>query len=186
MKTLKTNFFALLLLVVGMSAITTSCSKDDGDDPKVFTYENVDGVFAGNHKLNIPSNILAALSATLPVDSVTGEKPDLTKGFDDTLTVRVVDGKVNVTSELLGITVQGEVSANNTVKIKETKYDVLNLGTAVQAKNASISTSKDVAFSSKAIGSSTNVQLRLKAGKIGDFSIPLDITTDGKFTKIAD
>lgn len=186
MKTLKTNFFALLLLAIGMSAITISCSKDEGDGPKVFTYENVDGVYAGVHSLNIPKNILDALSATLPVDSVTGEKPDLAKGFDDTLTVRVVDGKVNVTSELLGITVQGDVSADNTVKIKEKKYDVLNLGTAVQAKNASIATSKDVVFGSKAIGSSTSVQLRLKANQIGTFTIPLDITTNGTFTKIAD
>ncbi|MCO5234493.1 MAG: hypothetical protein LC105_02105 [Chitinophagales bacterium] len=186
MKTLKTNFIALLLLAIGVSFITTSCSKDDGTDNKDFTFENVAGKYAGNHKLNIPSNLLTMLSAALPVDSVTGEKPDLTKGFDDTLTISVVDGKVNVTSWLLGITVQGELSASNTVKIKETKYDELSLGAVVKAKNASIATSKDVKFNSKAIGAVTNVQLRLKAGQIATFTIPLDITTNGDFTKFED
>lgn len=186
MKKIQSKILVFAFLAMGTFVSLTSCSKDPVDGGNDYTYENVEGVYAGTHMLNIPANILEALSATLPPDSVTGEPTDLTKGFEDTLDIRVTDGVVNVTSILLGITVKGELSGNNTVKILETKYDVLNLGTTVKAEKASLATNKDVKFNSNAIGSVNPLELRLKASKIGDFAIPLNITTSGNFTKIAD
>ena len=193
MKTFKSKFFTLALLVAGTIVGLTSCDKDpEGGGGDGFTSENVEGVYMGNHKLNIPANILGALSATLPPDTLDLEAPydsivatDLTKGFDDTLTVRVEGGIVKVTSALLDITVDGALTANNTVKIEEKKYDVLNLGSAVKAEDAALGTNKDVKFNSAAIGSVTSIELRLKANKIGTFTIPLNITTSGNFTKTA-
>jgi hypothetical protein len=145
----------------------------------------INGKYVGRHFFNIATNILDQLSAQLPVDPVTGEPVDLTEGFADTLDIRVVDGIVKVNSYWLNKIIDGVIPANNTIKIPETKFDVLNLGASVQVEDASIATNKNIVFTSASIGSATTFELRLKANKIGTFAIPLNFTTTGVFTKIA-
>lgn len=192
MKKIQSKILVFAFLAMGTFTSLTSCSKDPVETTTDFTYENVEGKYAGTHLLNIPDNILKALSATLPPDTLDLEAPydsivatDLTAGFVDTLDLRVVNGVVKVTSSLLKITVDGKLSATNTIKIVETKYAELNLGTAVKAEDATLATNKDVKFNSGAIGTNVPIELRLTAKKIGTFAIPLNITTTGSFTKIA-
>lgn len=193
MKKIQSKILVFAFLAMGTFTTLTSCSKDpETQGPGDFTYENVEGKYAGTHLLNIPDNILKALSATLPLDTLDLEAPydsivatDLTAGFVDTLDLRVVNGVVKVTSSLLKITVDGKLSATNTIKIVETKYAELNLGTAVKAEDATLATNKDVKFNSGAIGTNVPIELRLTAKKIGTFAIPLNITTTGSFTKIS-
>lgn len=180
MKTLKTKFFALAFLALGFTALTTSCSDEKEPGTTTYSSENVAGTYIGKHNLNIPSNILKALSDALPVDSATGEKPDLTEGFDDTLIVSVDGNTVIVQSLLLDQTVNGKLTGNNKVKIDKKEFAELSLGSAVTAKGASVSTSKDVVFNA---GTPTNVELRLTAKSIATFTIPLDITTTGSFVR---
>jgi hypothetical protein len=186
MKKIQSKILVFAFLAMGTFTTLTSCSKDpETQGPGDFTYENVEGKYAGTHLLNIPDNILKALSATLPLDTVTGLPTDLTKGFEDTLELRVVGGVVKVSSTLLKITIDGKLSATNSIKIVETKYAELNLGTAVKAEDATLATNKDVKFNSGAIGTNVPIELRLTAKKIGTFAIPLNITTTGSFTKIS-
>lgn len=193
MKTMKLKFLSLAIVAGGLLLGITSCKDDNGGGGTDFTSENVPGKYYGTHKLNIPNNILDALSSTLPKDTLDLEAPydsivdvDLTAGFEDTLDIRIVDGVVKVSSSLLDVTVDGELTGSNKIKVPEKQFETLNLGTAVTATNASVATNKDVSFSSAAIGSSTSVELRLKASKIGTFTVPLNITTSGTFTKYED
>jgi|GEM_PF-2445833 len=185
MKNIRTKFFALAFLALGISAGITSCGKDDEGDNNSGTKktDNLKGTFIGTHYLEISDDLLNALSATLPPDPETGEKVDLKEGFVDTLSIQVVDGVVKVTSNLLDVTVEGEVTADNTFKIKEHKYPQLQLGSSVTATDASVQTNKDVTISGSALGTNVPVALRLKANKIGTFTIPLNITTKGTFVK---
>lgn len=190
MKTLKTKFFAFAFLALGFSALTTSCGKEKTSEDICKVGENpadatIEGFYSGTHSLNIPASVLKGLSDALPVDPETGEKPDLTKGFADTLEVRVVDDVVKVTSSLLDITVDGRLTGKHSVKIDRTEYESLSLGTAVTAEGASLATSKDVKFNLRSSECPTTVELRLTSKKIASFQIPLDITTKGDFVKFA-
>lgn len=182
MKTLKTKFFAFAFLALGFSALTTSCGKDDDSD---YTSENINGEFIGTHKLQIPPVILNGLNEALPPDPETGEKPDLTAGFVDTLTLRMDGSDVIVYSNLLDISIKGSVVGANKFVIKETKYDTLNLGTTVQALGASVATSEPVTISSNNPNTEVRVKLILKAKSVAGFSLgnELTIPTNGTFVK---
>ncbi len=186
MKTLKLNFLMLLLAVFGLT-VAVSCSKDKDDNKDSFNTENLDGTFVGVHKFtNIPDALLKILSESLPGDTLedgTVVPVDLTKGFDDTLTLKVENGVVKVHSELLAINVDGKVTGNNRFSIPEIKYDVLVLGKAVEAKKARIKTSNDVIIGSNEIGTVVDVRLSLSAQEVAGVSIPLTILTKGDFVK---
>lgn len=153
--------------------------------PIVYDTKFINGKYSGTHHLNIPANILDALSATLPIDPVTGEPVDLSKGFVDTLDIRIVNDKVKITTKAFDVILEGIVTTSNTVKIPETKFDFLDFGPSITAENAALATNKDIKFTSATLGSATTIELRLKASKIGTFAIPLNITTTGTFVKIA-
>lgn len=184
----KFNFSLLAVFALALSvAFLSSCGKDEGN--KIYSEANVvEGTtFIGTHKLDIPNNILKALSDAVPVDPETGEKPDLTAGFVDTLILHPGepgDNKLTVESKLLDITVDGVFTGDNKFSIPKTKYDVLNLGTSVQAEKASLSTSNDVTIASTADGSTVKVSLSLSANKVAGISIgTITIPTNGIFTK---
>lgn len=191
MKKIKTNILAFAFLAMGTFVGVTSCSKDKVEEDKCSIGENpagssIEGIYAGTHNLKIPPAILKALSEGLPPDSATGLPTDLTKGFEDTLEVRIVGGVAKITSSLLGITIDGEITDTYTVKINETKYDELNLGTVVSAKKASIATRVPVKFNLRSAECPTIVELKLKAKEIASLPIALDIPTTGNFIKIKD
>lgn len=179
MKKIQSKILVFAFLVMGTFVGITSCSKDTENEEQPFDYT---GVYAGTHKLEIPDNILKVLSDGLPVDTLTGLPTDLTKGFEDTLTVRKVEGGFEVTSALLEQSIIAIETDVNTVKIEVQNFPSLNLG-AVVVKDASVSTKTPVKF--KASGP-TKVELRLKASQIADLKLNLNITTTGSFTKIGD
>lgn len=185
MKTTKINLFLVALAMLGMMAGISSCEKEEKEAG--FKTENLHGTFVGNHKLEISPLILGALINSLPEDPETGEKPDLTKGFNDTLELSVQGDIVKMYSRLLDITVDGNIIADNTFEVEEVAYDVLRLGPLVEAREASIATDSPIKIDSGEIGTETDVKLRLKVKAVGEFSLenPLTVPTNGKFTKTA-
>lgn len=178
------NFFLISFLMLGVAVGMSSCEKEEKSGYKT---ENLKGTFVGNHKLEISEMILAGLANSLPADPETGEKPDLTKGFNDTLELSVQGDVVKMYSRLLGITVDGKIVADNAFAIEETSYDVLRLGPLVEAKGASIATGSPIHIDSGDTGTEIDVKLMLKVKSVGNFSLenPMTIPTSGKFTKTA-
>lgn len=185
MKTLKSKVLALAIVALGMTVGITACKKDSDKD---YSTENLNGIFVGTHKLDIPAFILDNLSGNLPPDTLedgTLVPVDLSEGFEDVLTVTIADDKLLLYSTLLDIEVEGKIVGNNRFTIPLHEYDELSLGTAVSAKNAKIRTSKDIIISSNEPGTEVVVNLSLAAREIAGVKIGsgLTILTDGKFIK---
>lgn len=185
MKTFKSKLFAFAFVALGLTAGVTSCSKNKTEDcvGDECNTDNLNGTFIGKHMLEFPSNILELLSEGLPVDPETGEKPKLNEGFDDTLTVKVVDGNVILHSNLLDLDIEGKITGHNRFTIPIVRYETLDLGPSVQVKTASIKTSKDIIINSNEAGTKVNVNLILTAEQIADFKFSLTIPTNGVYTK---
>src|SRR5690625_5620309 len=137
MKAMNINFFLISFLMLGIAVGMSNMYKEKKSSYKTDTLK---GTFVGNHKLEISEMILAGLANSLPADPETGEKPDLTKGFNDTLELSVQGDVVKMYSRLLGITVDGEIVEDNAFAIEETSNAVLRLGHLVEAKGASVDT----------------------------------------------
>lgn len=179
------NLRIVLIMVVGLGWVfaMSSCEKEEVSG---YDTDHLHGTFVGNHSLEISKLILDGLSNSLPADPVTGEKPDLSKGFNDTLELTVQDGLVKMYSRLLGITVDGVIIGDNTFEVEEVPYNILHLGPLVEAKGASIATSSPIVIPGKEIGTEIDVKLALKVESVGSFSLdnPLTVPTNGQFVKI--
>src|SRR5690625_1122982 len=165
MKAMNINFFLISFLMLGIAVGMSSCEKEEKSGYKT---ENLKGTFVGNHKLEISEMILAGLANSLPADPETGEKPDLTKGFNDTLELSVQGDVVKMYSRLLGITVDGEIVADNAFAIEETSYDVLRLGPLVEAKGASIDTASPIHSDFGYTGTGLGVTIVLKVNSVAN------------------
>lgn len=150
-------------------------------NPIDYITSNINGKYVGVHHLKIPAAILQALSDAFPADSITGEKLDLMKGFSDTLTVTLNGKAVVINSSYFKKTLEGRITGDNIVKIDKTEFAELYFGPSVTAKDASLSTAKDIIFSPGT--TPTTIEMRLTAKSIATFTFPLDIITTGSFVR---
>lgn len=183
MKTSNVRMILTLVIGLGLAFAMNSCDKEELSG---YDTAHLHGTFAGNHNLQISKLILDGLSNSLPADPVTGEKPDLSKGFNDTLELTVQNDVVKMYSRLLDITVDGVIIDDNTFEVEEVPYDILRLGPLVEARGASIATASPVVIPGKDVGTEINVKLALKVESVGSFSLdnPLTVPTTGDFVKI--
>lgn len=153
-------------------------------EPSTFDTRLLNGTFRGVHKFtNIPEAMLKSLSQQLPPDE-NGNPVDLSAGFLDTLIVRMIGNRIELYSELLGVTLDGQLTGSNRFSIPEKFFPLLKLGESVDAKNVRVKTAQDVIITSNALGTSVNIRLSLSATEVAGITIPLTILTSGDFVKV--
>src|SRR5690625_6029577 len=99
------------IVLIQITGLGWTLVMNSGGKEEVSGYDtdHLHGTFVGNHKHEISKLILDGLSNSLPPDPVTGEKPDLSKGFNDTLELTIQKYLVKMYSRDHCINVDGVI-----------------------------------------------------------------------------